>query len=100
MVDEQLPPVALAQARERHKAYYKEYFRLTGPTLLNDVLLMERPDCYNTVFQVVKGQTVLETSSIADMPYAQSLQAAFDHYFPFAHKFEIDTGSEHSWQIP
>ena len=100
VVDEQLPPVALAQARERHKAYYKEYFRLTGPTLLNDVLLMERPDCYNTVFQVVKGQTVLETSSIADMPYAQSLQAAFDHYFPFAHKFEIDTGSEHSWQIP
>jgi hypothetical protein len=97
-LDEQLPPAERAKARAHYNAYFKEYFHLTGPTLLNDVLARERRVCYETAFQVVQGKTVFETASIADPLYLEQLNTAFDHYFPFARKYEIDTGSEHSWK--
>ena len=97
-LDEQLSSQALEQARKEYQAYFETYFRLTGPTLLNDVLSKERRVCYETAFQAVQGKTVFEQSSVADAVYLENLNTAFDHYFPFARKFEIDTGSEHSWK--
>lgn len=41
---------------------------------------------------------MFETASIADPLYMEQLNTAFDHYFPFARKYEIDTASEHSWK--
>ena len=96
-LDEALTGEALIKNQADYKAYHKKYFQLTGPTLMNDVLIDKVPDVYRTVFQLMPKYSTLQTQGIYDPVHHKQAIDCTHHYFPFASKYIIDVGNEHSW---
>lgn len=96
-LDGALTGEALIKNQADYKAYHKKYFQLTGPTLMNDVLRDKVPDVYRTVFQLMPKYSTLQTQGIYDVTHHKHAIDCTNHYFPFACKYIIDVGNEHSW---
>ncbi|WP_158248622.1 glycosyltransferase [Pseudomonas sp. FW300-N1A1] len=78
-------------------AYARELFRLTGPSVLNDVIAVERADYYRLCFNAEPRTNISVTHQLWDQTYVDQQMALIDHYFPFNRKAEVDIGHEHSW---
>ena len=98
VLDKTLSGEALVKNQEAYKTYHKKYFQLTGPALMNDVLLDKIPAVYNTVFQLMPKYSTVEALGIHDFFHNKQAIDCTNHFFPFADKYPINVGSEHSWE--
>lgn len=97
VLDLRLSGDALIKNKADCKAYHQNYFRLTGPTLMNDVLIAKIPVVHKTVFELMPKYSTLQTQGIYDIRHHKQAIDCTHHYFPFASKYIIETGNEHSW---
>ena len=97
VLDKTLTGEALIKNQADFKTYHKKYFQLTGPTLMNDVLIEKVPDVYRTVFQLMPKYSTFQTQGIYDLVHHKHAIDCTNHYFPFATKYIIQVGNEHSW---
>ena len=97
VLDGSLTGEALIKNQADFKTYHKKYFHLTGPALMNDVLIEKVPDIYRTVFQLMPKYSTLHTQGVYDVMHHKHAIDCTHHYFPFASKYIIDVGNEHSW---
>ena len=97
ILDVTLTGEALIKNQADFKTYHKKYFQLTGPALMNDVLMDKVPDVYRTVFQLMPKYGTLQTQGIYDPVHYKHAIDCTSHYFPFATKYIIEVGNEHSW---
>lgn len=88
---------ALVKNQAEYKRYHQTYFQLTGPTLMNDVLIDKVPAVYRTVFQLMPKHSTFQTLGIYDPVHHKQAIDCTNHYFPFASKYPIEVGNEHSW---
>ena len=97
ILDVTLTGEALIKNQADFKTYHKKYFQLTGPALMNDVLMDKVPDVYRTVFQLMPKYGTLQTQGIYDPVHHKHAIDCTNHFFPFATKYIIEVGNEHSW---
>ena len=88
---------ALVKNKADCKAYHQTYFRLTGPTLMNDVLIDKIPVVHKTMFELMPKYSTFQTQGIYDVTHHKQAIDCTHHYFPFSSKYIIETGNEHSW---
>lgn len=98
VLDKTLSGEALVKNQEAYKTYHKKYFQLTGPALMNDVLIDKIPAVYNTVFQLMPKYSTLQAHGVYDFFHNKQAIDCTNHFFPFADKYPITVGSEHSWE--
>lgn len=98
VLDKTLSGEALVKNQEAYKTYHKKYFQLTGPALMNDVLIDKIPAVYNTVFQLMPTYSTLQAHGVYDFFHNKHAIDCTNHFFPFADKYPINVGSEHSWE--
>ena len=98
VLDKTLSGEALVKNQEAYKTYHKKYFQLTGPALMNDVLLDKIPAVYNTVFQLMPKYSTVQALGVHDFFHNKQAIDCTNHFFPFADKYPINVGSEHSWE--
>ena len=55
------------------------------------------PDVYRTVFQLMPKYGTFQTHGIYDPVHYKHAIDCTNHYFPFATKYIIEVGNEHSW---
>lgn len=77
--------------------YTRNLFHLTGPSLLNDVVAVERPDYYRLAFLDLKGLDVPSTHHVWDEEHDKQLNALKEHYFPFDTVAPVEIGQAHTW---
>ncbi|MFJ2332564.1 glycosyltransferase [Pseudomonas helleri] len=98
VLDKTLSGEALVKNQEAFKTYHKKYFQLTGPALMNYVLLDKIPAVYNTVFQLMPKYNTVQALGVHDFLHNKHAIDCTNHFFPFADKYPITVGSEHSWE--
>ena len=98
VLDKTLSGEALVKNQEAYKTYHKKYFQLTGPALMNDVLIDKIPAVYNTVYQLMPKYNTVQALGVHDFLHNKQAIDCTNHFFPFADKYPITVGSEHSWE--